>query len=587
MPRPLRIVVLLCLVLPLPWLAPGLLLGRLLVRGRAEEGDGLATLPLALAAPALILPWLRLTRLPWQAFWFLAAAVSLVCLAVMLWRDREDRGRWLLAPAGWLPLAAGIYWAPHLGLAAPSGIDMGMHLGFARLLLDGSAIPTTQDPFLPGVSFGLYPLGFHALVALTARAWHDLATAGIALAALTQAFFAVAVYLVLRRGPGVDRVALAASVLTVWLARNPQHYVSWGGNPCVLGSAFGLVALRRLHDALRRPDRRTWLEAALLVAAAALTHPTAAVVTALGATLVLLVFLARRPSLSRDHLRTLWPGALTLVAVLAPLVPDLLHPGLSRGEQAWITANLQVPPQAPEPGLGGAFSHVVGAYGDTALVAVALLGLLVIGRDRGRSLALASLTVIVLELLAWLASRQLVPLATTLIPERVMLFALPALAWPVREWLGAAWTTLRTGARCSRRLATGVVLLALVATAGAKHQWYYHHALHGGQYVTTADREALAWLAAHAEPGSLVETEYFDAGQYVPALAGLPHTAPQLNPVWMYEARAVLAGWPPRYAFVGARTYNDRSRERSQPPEGEVVFTARDAQGTAQVIRLP
>ena len=79
---------------------------------------------------------------------------------------------------------------------------------------------------------------------------------------------------------------------------------------------------------------------------------------------------------------------------------------------------------------------------------------------------------------------------------------------------------------------------------------------------------------------------HFDAGQFVPALAGRPHSTPQLNPVWMDEARAALVELEPVLGFTGARTWAGRERAPADPRRGEVVFEAADGLGTARIWRL-
>jgi hypothetical protein len=576
------------LVLPFPWLAPGLLIAHLLRRGRGDGPDGLTRLPLAFAAPALALPWLRLLQLPWQETWLGLSALSLVALTVGAARSPERR--WSPVATGWLLLVGAVYLLPHFRQPAPSGVDMGMHLTFARLLLDGNVVPSTQDPFFPGVPFGLYPLGFHAPTALIAGLWGDLGRSGLAAAALSHGLFVVAVYLCLRRGPGFDRTALGAAVAVVWLSRSPQNYVAWGGNPFVLGAGFALVALRRLLDALADGRRRTWLEAALLAVAGALTHPTAAVVMLYAGMAMVAWRAVTRRDLARRALTAALPALAVGMLLLAPLAPSVTGLELSENELAWIRAEMKTPPHAPLLSWGGGLRHVVGQFGDTLLLVVLVVGLLRAGRDGGRGLLVALAGVVASESLAMLAVGSWLPLTATLVPERVMPFALPLLAVPLRNWfddlagLRGRW---RRGAGARAVLAGELALLAVLVALGAfKHLQYYHRGLRDGQIVTDADREALAWLADHAPPGGLILTEYDDAGQFVPALAGRPHSMPQVNPIWMDEARAALATMEPTLGFTGARRWAGRERAPADPRRGATVFEATGDRGPACVWRL-
>ena len=438
--------------------------------------------------------------------------------------------------------------------------------------------------------FGLYPLGFHAPTALIAGLWGDLGRSGLATAALVHAFFPVAVYLCLRRGPGLDAPALAAAVAVVWLARSPQNYVGWGGNPSVLGTAFALVALRRLADALDSGERRAWLEAALLAVATALTHPTAAAVACYAGLALLLWRLIVRRDLGRERLGAALPALLVGLVLLAPLVSVLRDLELSGSERAWIQANLKSPPPAPAPGFAGAFRHLSGQCGDTLLMVVLVVGLLRVPRDRGRGLLAAAAALVAVEVLAVLAVGSWLPLTTTVVPDRVIPFALPVVALPLRggfDDLGRAGARWRRGGRArlgaAVQLAVAVVLVVLVV---AKHLHYHHRGLREGQIVTRADREALDWIAEHAPPEGLIVTEYFDAGQFVPALAGRPHSQPQLNPIWADEGKGAVAAMTPVLGFTGARTWAGRERAPADPRQGEAVFERAGATGTARVWRI-
>ena len=143
------------LVLPLPWLAPGLLLAQLLRQGRGDGGDGLTRLPLALGAPAIALPWLRLLQVPWQETWLVVSVLALIALTVGVARSPERR--WPPVAAIWLLLGAAIYLVPHWRLPAPSGVDMGMHLPSRACCSTAAACPPPRIPSCPACPSGSIP----------------------------------------------------------------------------------------------------------------------------------------------------------------------------------------------------------------------------------------------------------------------------------------------------------------------------------------------------------------------------------------------------------------------------------------------
>lgn len=579
------------LLVPFWWLLPGLWLGWRLGGAAGRQGGDrwLAALPTALALPCLVLPLARLAHLPWKELWLALAAITLG--AVVLRTARAARaGSWTLAPWPGLVLIAAalavVYAWPMRGLAAPPGIDMSMHLTFARLLWQQAAVPLTQAPIFPGVPLGAYPLGFHALTALTALVTGNVLAAGLLVTALTHAFVPVALYLCCRRrDDGPDRATAAAALLIAWIARNPQAYVSWGGNPCVLGTMLALVAARRLlvpaHGARGVPA----IEAGLLAAAVALVHPTPAAmlayVVAIGLPVLAWLGVVR---LDRARFRHLALAGLVAVAILLPQLPAIRGTRMTPPEVAWVHENHRLPPQAPEPGLSGAVRFLNGQYGDTMVIlfAVLVLANLVRRRPAWREPAVHAAAVLTVFALASLAARWWLPPALALYPERMMLFALPVFVLALRD-AGAGW---RFGRRGAPAIAATVLVVALAVLAGAKHHDFYARKVRDDVFVTAGDARAFAWLARHAAPGTVVDNNYGDAGVFIPAATGLSVTRPQTNPIWFDEMAAFQAQGRPQLRFLGARRIASDDSTASLIVPSDVVHREQDGGRTTTIARV-
>ena len=584
------------LLIPFWWLLPGLGLGwHLGGRSGRQGGDRwLAALPLGFALPCLVLPAARLAQLPWKEVWLALAAVTLGAGVLRAVRTARPAGP-SLTPWPALALAAaalGVLYAwPMRGLVAPPGIDMSMHLTFARLLWQQTAVPFTQAPIFPGVPLGAYPLGFHALTALTAMVTGNILVAGLLTAAATHALVPIALYLCCRRRDdasarrGPDGTTAAAALLIAWIARDPQAYVSWGGNPCVLGTALAFVAARALLVPAAGSRGVPAVEAGLLAAAVALVHPTPAAMLAyvVAGGLPVLAWLGV-VRLDRGRWRHLAAAGLVAVVILLPQLPAIRGTAMAPHEVAWVRENHRLPPQAPEAGVAGAVRFLNGQYGDTMVILFAVL--VVVGFARHRSWRRPAVylgTLLAVFALASFAARWWLPPALALYPERMMLFALPVFVCALRD-ATAGW---RPGRRGVLPIAATVGGLALAGLAVAKHQQFYHRKVRDDVFVTLADARAFAWLARQAAPAAVVDNNYGDAGVFIPAATGLAVTRPQTNPIWFDEMHAFQAQTQPQYRFHGARRIagDDSTGCLIAPPD--VVHTERDAGAAATIARVP
>jgi hypothetical protein len=71
--------------------------------------------------------------------------------------------------------------------------------------------------------------------------------------------------------------------------------------------------------------------------------------------------------------------------------------------------------------------------------------------------------------------------------------------------------------------------------------------------LTEADLQAMRWIRASTDRGTVFQNRYGDAGLWIPAIAFRPITDPHLSPFFFDEFRAGLASLKPRYVYIGRK----------------------------------
>lgn len=611
-------------LVPFWWLLPGLTLSALWLRRGEPLGELVTTgVPVGIAVALACASMTAVLPLPLTPMLAALALVGGLAMSLSAARGRvrfEGGGASLPAASreagiAALLLASGVvlYAWPLQSLLAPSGVDMTMHMMLARLVHVHDGIPTDQSPIYPGVPLAPYPLGFHALVSLTAIGQTGLLRAGVLVVALVHSLVPWCLYLACRRRSG-DGSAAVAALLVALLARNPQGYVGWGGNPCVLGIVMGLRALRLLWD-LRTPAprRRTVarvVEAGLCAVAVPLSHPTPALLVgyvAVAGTLGVGLGCAlgtRRADL-RAHLRAWAHWVARLVAAagvaalfLAPQLPAWRLQTVSSREREWVLQFHRAEPHWDHLLIAGSNRYAVAMFGDVLLLMTAAVGVtLVVVRRRRSARTLAWLLLLPgLEVLAALGAQGRIPPAFAVYPERLMPFALLGVVVPLSVALAAlgSWRAasgpLRLhaaapGARTRGAVALAV-LLPLAGLAVARHQAHYVRGARNNALLTPADLLAMQWIDAHTPAGALVDTNYGDGGAYVPAAIGRPITRPQTNSVWFDEMEQAMREVPVCARLQGARRVTGNESIAPLLGPGAVRFTGGSADGVAVVDTL-
>ncbi len=556
-----------------------------------EERDPvcfLASAGASAASVAVILPWVVRAPIGLAGGALLAAAFSVVALAVFRRRlaralgrlDWNTRNRAVVAVVA---LLAVLRLAPYSVAAVAPGADMSMHSYTARLILEADGLPSSYRPLLPVDTFGASAPGLPTLGAVLSaisgapveRSTFLVACLGLVLASLT-------VYAFSRSRAGAAASAAGMLIVTV-AARDPQAHFEWGGNPTVLSLALATYALLLIERLGERTSVRLVGPAALAASAAVLAHAVIPYALAFVLPPVLLVRLYASPSVARGRLTRRWLAvAVASVVLLWPYLARFQVP-VSPAELDWIRHWQRLPVHVP---VGPVWTYPVTLvwYVATRLGVVCALWMavaLVVRRagsaaPAGQDLLFGALTLlVVVNAVFWV-----LPGSYALYPDRVILLLTPVGGRLVAT-ATEAWTRRRT------RVAKGLGLAAALASVLLGAAIWFNH-LVGNVAVTGADLEAIHWVGTHTTRDAIIENNYGDAGIWIPALAFRAVCSPHMNIIYMDQLEAWRRTARPTFLYVGARRVIEdgspfvRSTLVASPDHYVEVFR----RGEAAVFRL-
>lgn len=543
---------------------------------------------LALAAFTIGISWSKILALPWLPIGIIAASIPFIAMLIEGRRARHRGSHRRLSEAAWTSVGVAILvflvrYLPIHGQPAPLGGDMAMHTWLARVAATHSVLPANQLPLYPGVPYGVYPLGFHGLVALFAGGTEQLVGSAHLVVALTHTLFAVAI-LHLLRSTFDQLTAATATLATVFILRGPQAYIGWGGHPCVLGFAFAILAWQSTREFLSSPRPTRLGAAACFTAATAFTHPTAALTLAIAVALMSLNHLRRE-----RHWRTV--GSILLLAFVGlmlafPMAVELSRVTFSEAEHEWVRLNHLRPPQSPRPSSSLLPDYWKYVFGDAAVM-LAALGLIA-GALMNRLklvLALAALLVITPFAVTWYRYSG-GPLSLSLYPERVMLALSVPWAILFSLLINGIRKLWQPSAKIFFRRTVAVILTAtLILTAMINADTYYRRAIPGAVMVDGPVLSAMADIAALATETTVVANTTSDAATHLPALLGIAVTYPQWNPIWYDELDEWRARQSPEFLFVagGGRQH---LAGPGVPPDAMLLKRSTSGQDTVAIWRL-
>lgn len=544
---------------------------------------------LALAA-LLLLPGLVIVRAPWTAVPFLSASWWILSwwwlpartgrrgfVVGMLVAFAVLASLRLLKPLGsrlpsWpvvLVLAAAAVRLVPFGLwpVAP-GVDMSLHSLSTLLMVWRDGIPVTYEPLLPIHAFGAYDPGLHGLAAdvalLSGLPAHRTAfLVSVAAYALLQ----VALFALLSRVVGPRAAALAA-VAALGMARVPQSFLGWGGNPSVLSLSFLVAAAALLA---RGTGRSPAVAAGVFLGAAVEVQPALAAASALCAPLALSV-VWRAPDGRAAAERFAVAASVAAVSV-APFLLRL-DLTLSPGEWTWLGDHLR------QTAAGwqryavayplAVLRYVIVTLNDAFLLA-ALTGFALGWRRRSGGLAATGLAAFLLVGLA--AGVRWGGVGPFVVPPEQPMALLAVLlsvgvAVLVDDVLGHGnWIA-----------ALGVVALLAVG-AERTHRYYFGAA--STVMVSADDLAAMAWIRDHTRALEVVCNDDRTAGVWVPALAQRGISSPKTPFFYADEVRRSAEGRPCALSYASDRWFF--GPPAPQRLRGRVVFES----GAVRILQNP
>ena len=500
------------------------------------------------------------------------AAVVGACGVMLLLPGAEPGPRsspWVERYSPWIVL---VWFVPVVTMPVPPGADMAMHVALARGIATGSEF---LSPAWGNVTAAVYPLGLSAWVAVLSPLL-GFAAAGLVATGGVYALFTLGLRTFLRDVVGAPYPGLL-SALCVLLAKSPQSFFSWGGNPTILAIALALFAASVISRYGEGTALRTGAIALLLAFGAAATHPIGAAVGATAIAASAVVALVRARKLTPEVVRRLGGCAMAGAGLLAAYgILRMFGPRFSDVEVAWVrTWGTEHEGLLPGPwwmfpvGIWRIFPEVLGdAYVITLVVAA-----LVLLRTRGGRTCCLWIVVAVMIVGGIMALGPWVPsLGVFFFPARFT----PLLAVATCPLLESAARDLL---QRSRRIGVGLVVVVF-GVAFVRHVRVFQSA---PPMATRADVEVIRCLDTEVPSMAVIKGVYGDATQWIPALAGREVTQPHAHISLNDEIDEWRTNLKPTHHFTGEVVRYGPPAQRPAIPERDIIC----ASGEAVLYVLP
>ena len=496
------------------------------------------------------------------------AASVLGALVVACCLPKNDRSAPRLDPPteryfGWIVL---LFFVPVLTQAVSPGADMAMQVALARSIRFGYE---SLSPAWGEVITATFPRGFSACIAILTPVL-GFAKSGLIVTGGTYVLFAFGLRGYLRNVVGVPYPGLLAAMCLL-MAKSPQSFYAWGGNPTILAIALGLITASFISRHANRSVLRTGTVAFLLAFGAAAIHPIGAAVGAVAIAASPVIVCVRGQRLTADARRRIASCAMAGLGFLSVLVLLMVYgPQISETEIQWTRSWLL----EHETVLHGSiwlfplsiWSTLPQVLGSPYVIALTLAALLqVTGRaGRFRCLGVTIAVVIVGGIMA--LGPQIPSIGVFLYPARFT----PLLVVATAPLLGFAAHDLSQRAV---QLSFWLVLMAF-GIGFARHVQGYQLRK---PMATHTDVQVMRCLATHVPADAVIEGLYGDATQWIPALTGRAVMRPHSQPGLRDEIGQWRSTLVPTYHFVGEFVAIGSLHDRSSIPEGEPVCASGDA----------
>lgn len=464
---------------------------------------------------------------------------------------------------GWIVL---LFFIPVLTKAVPPGADMAMHVALARAIRFGSE---SLSPAWGEVITAAYPRGFSAWIAVLSPVL-GFAKSGLIVTAGTYALFTFGLRGYLRDVVGVPYPGSLAA-LCLLMAKSPQSFYAWGGNPTILAIALGLIAASLISRPTDQSVLRTGTVAFLLAFGAAAIHPIGAAVGAIAIAACPVIACVRAQRLTADARRRIATCAMAGLGFFTVLVLLMIFgPQMSQSEiestRLWLLEHETVLPGSIWLFPLSIWIVLPGVLGSAYVIALILAALLQVGGRAGRvrCLGVAIAVVIVAGIMA--LGPQIPSIGVFLYPARFT----PLLVVATAPLLGFAAHDLSQRAV---RLTFWLVLIAF-SIGFVRHVRGYQLRK---PMATHTDVQVMRCLEGQVPSDAVIDGLYGDATQWIPALTGRPVMNPHGQPGLRDEIGQWRSTLVPTYHFVGEFVAYGLQHDRSSLPQGEPVCASGDA----------
>jgi len=452
---------------------------------------------------------------------------------------------------------------------APSGQDASMHAYLAARIADENGFPKTMKPVVPVDRFGFYPIGLPIIVAVMMKLNHlPVYTNMLIVTALTYWLYAALFYTLLRQQFSMF-ISATVTIIVSWVLSEPYDIISWGAIPTVL--SFDLLLLVCSFIFQKRHAPFDIILIVLLWYVAFTIHymlPVASIYVAL----CLLPFYRKAIPELLQSVKPAW--ILFLVIVCIPFLWHIkdypFH--VSKTVDAYVATlqhdDLLVKTGAPVWAIAIAAATYMRTHIPYMLLLVygCSLGILIVINRRHVAMYIVSL--LCLFLLIVNSRYWLIPLSTLLYPDRIILLGALPVGIGIAEALSAfaayVYRTVIIHTRRNYILIQCVILVFLahifIPTIRITYRkWRTSLSL---SVVTRQDIRALTWLATHTTPTDIVMNNYYDAGIWIPAIAGRPITFYHSNPIDMDELASHTLH--PNFAYIGQQSLTQNGNDPVQ-----------------------
>ncbi len=527
-------------------------------------------------------PWL--TAIPFVTISGLFHAVAMLGLVFLVARPvrlpRPDRNSLI-----YLGLLLALYFVPFFNRIGFHRGDMTMNMYYAELLLLHDGVPGTHQPLLEIPTFGQYALGYHFLVALSAK-FSPLPIYSAALFVFCYVFHLFFLAFVFLSPPPANRIHLfVGAYLFLFFSHYPQFMFQWGSATTILSLTY-LILLFPILTRLTTLTRPDCVAVSFLCAAAPLSH----LIPVFGFLLFFPAYflIVRGPPRRQDIRPALWilAGALVLFFGQATRLPGPPGPQWVEWSHSWNQSQLEaVQPLAAR--LSGseeitllnvpfAYVFIFGPMSVALSIAAAA-----VSRNRKHQWLFLSFLAISLLILASKV-RSFLPFDYALYPERVLMFVgVPAtlLLTELTRRFSAKLNHVILVASIAAFLATSLVIrnypfrsyyrLYKDGMIGPAKLLTFNIA--GGDYVAYAFDDvnaslsrdavtAMLWIRDHVPRDEVFDCDEESGGHLIPIIAGNKILRPHYQQFW-YERhmKAWQARQDPRF-YLGSVAH---------PPETE------------------